>query len=238
MSIEHIGDATLYLGDCLEILPTLGPVNAVVTDPPYGIANDPDSSRFSGGQSPLIMRPRLPKNQPDPVHVEPIVGDDEPFDPSPWLGFDSVILWGANHYAARLPTGSTLVWIKKDPHLYGTFLSDAEVGWRKGGHGVYCFQRNWSGFSRLTTVGASSHPNEKPPELMAWCVDMTTGTVLDPFMGSGTTGVACANLGRRFIGIEIEPRYFDIACSRIRRAYEQPRLPLPEPEPVKQGDLL
>lgn len=231
-----IGDAQLYLGDCLKILPTLGPVDAVVTDPPYGMDYDTDSQRFSG-----MMRNRYRVRvgtEPPAPFPGGIVGDDKPFDPSPWLEFDSVILWGANHYAERLPLGSTLVWLKKDAHLYGTFLSDAEIGWCKGGYGVYCFQRNWSGFSRLTTVGKSSHPNEKPVELMAWCVNMTAGTILDPYMGSGTTGVACANLGRKFIGIEIEPRYFDIACERIRRAYEQPRLDLPEPEPAKQGELL
>jgi site-specific DNA-methyltransferase (adenine-specific) len=221
----RIGDATLYLGDCLDILPTLGPVDAVVTDPPYGMMNDPDSSRFSGGQSPLICR----RGSDIPAFAEPIQGDDKPFDPSPWLGFRFVILWGCNHFAQRLPKGSTLAWIKKDEHLYGTFLSDAELAWRKGGHGVYCFHRNWSGFSRLMTVGKASHPNEKPIELMAWCVEMTEGTILDPFMGSGTTGVACARLGRKFIGIEIEPRYFDIACKRIKREYDQLALFPPEP---------
>ena len=235
MRIETIGDAVLYNADCLEVLPTLGPVDAVVTDPPYGMNYDTDSTRFSG-----MMRSgyRVPVgSEPPSPFPGGIVGDDRTFEPSPWLDFDSVILWGANHYAERLPVGSMLVWIKKDDHLFGTFLSDAEIGWRKGGHGVYCFHRNWSGFSRLQTVGRSSHPNEKPIELMAWCVAMTTGTVLDPFMGSGTTGVACANLGRRFIGIEIEERYFTIACERIRRAYEQPRLPGLEPEKMNQGEL-
>jgi len=226
----EIGEAVLYLGDCLEMLPTLGPVDAVVADPPYGMAYDTDSQRFSG-------RGRVRGSDSGAPFPGGIIGDADPFDPSPWIVFPSVILWGANHYAERLPVGSTLVWIKKDPHLFGTFLSDAEIGWRKGGYGVYCFQRNWSGFSRITTVGKSSHPNEKPVELMAWCVEMTQGAILDPFMGSGTTGVACARLGRKFIGIEIEEKYFDIACARIAREYAQLKLFPPDPPKGKPVQL-
>ena len=149
----EIGDATLYLGDCMAVLPTLGKVDAVVADPPYGMRNNPDSSRFSGGA--------WDRGDTCPFQ-EPIKGDDVPFDPSPWISFPSVILWGSNHFAERLPIGSTLVWIKKDEHLFGTFLSDADIAWRKSGCGVYCFHRNWSGFSRLSTIGKASHPNEKP----------------------------------------------------------------------------
>ena len=85
-------------------------------------------------------------------------------------------------------------------------------------------RRFWRGRSRPGNQEGSSHSTQKPLALMEWCADKTTGTILDPFMGSGTTGVACANLGRKFIGIEIERKYFDIACERIDAAYAQGRL--------------
>lgn len=219
MRVERIGDATLYLGDCLEILPTLPKVDAVITDPPYGMDWNTDSTRFTGGLS------RRGKGRSD---WGDITGDAQPFDPSPWLGFERVVMWGANHYAQRLPVGTTLVWLKKDEHLFGTFLSDAEIGWQKGGHGVYCFRKQFPPTSRFAEYDGlhAAHPTQKPIGLMAWCIDRAgpAETILDPFMGSGTTGVACAQLGRKFIGIEIEPKYFDIACRRIERAYAQGRL--------------
>jgi len=219
MRVETIGDATLYLGDCLEILPTLGKVDAVVTDPPYGMRWNVDGSRFSGGED-KFGRKRT--NQAGKCWDAPIYGDDVEFEPSPWLAFDQVILFGSNHYSMRLPVGTTLVWIKRYDPAFGTFLSDAEIAWEKGGHGVYCF-RDVSG----NGAGANYpklHPTQKTIGVMSWCVQRTTGSILDPFMGSGTTGVACANLGRKFIGIEIEPKYFDIACERIAAAYAQGRL--------------
>ena len=202
--IERIGDATLYLGDCLEILPTLGKVDAVVTDPPYGMALNTDSARFSGGSIESQNRRGAGKA------YAAVYGDDRPFDPTPFLGFRHVVMWGFNHFSERLPRGGGLVWIKRKDDAFGSFLSDAELGWEKGKVGVFCF-RSYPQAMSLERV----HPTQKPVELMAWCVERTNGTILDPFMGSGTTGVACIRLSRKFIGIEIEPRYFDIACKRI-----------------------
>jgi DNA modification methylase len=224
MRIETIGDATLYLGDCLKILPTLGKVDAVVADPPYGMAIDVDSSRFSGGSDPLR------RGQGGGRFREMIAGDDKPFNPTPFLQYPAVVLWGANHYAARLPVGTTLVWIKRNDEAYGTFLSDAEIGFQKDGCGVYCFRD----LSMKAEERNRKHPNQKPLPLMQWCIERVSKpgeTILDPFMGSGTTGVACANLGRKFIVIEIEPKYFDIACRRIADAYKQPRL-FPDEKPA------
>jgi site-specific DNA-methyltransferase (adenine-specific) len=226
-----IGDATLYCGDCLEILPMLGPVDAVVTDPPYGMANDVDSSRFSGGSDPMR------RGQGGGRFREMIAGDNGPFNPSPFLAFENVIMWGANHYAARLPVGTTLVWIKRNDKAYGTFLSDAEIGFQKGGCGVYCFRD----LSMKAEERDRRHPNQKPLPLMRWCVSRfpDAETILDPFMGSGTTGVACARLGRKFTGIEIEEKYFTIACERIKREYDQLKLfPPEEKRKAKQLDLL
>lgn len=237
--IEQIGDCTLYLGDCLEILPTLGKVDAVVTDPPYGMGFDTDSTRFSG-----FRREGLPQRgfgRTDRV----IAGDDKPFDPAPWLVFPQVILWGANHYAQKLPIGTTLVWLKKSPAHYGTFLSDAEIGWQAGGRGVYVFNAEDSNARRRLEYtgsimgGATAHPTQKPLALMRWCLQrVRADLILDPFMGSGTTGVACVNLGRRFIGIEIDETYFDIACRRIDEATRQPRLAIDPPrKPVQEAML-
>jgi DNA modification methylase len=214
-----IGNATLYLGDCREVLPALV-ADAVVTDPPYGMNLNTDTTRFSGG------RGRSDYGQ--------VTGDAQPFDPAPWLQYEYVVMFGSNHYAARLPLGTTLVWVKKHDHLFGTFLSDAEVAWMKGGHGVYVFKKSFPPPVRAADAGGDPslpvgiHPTQKPVALMEWCILKTRmraeAVVLDPFMGSGTTGVASLNTGHRFIGVEIEPKYFDIACSRLEAAHAQGRL--------------
>ena len=228
MKVE-IGDATLYCGDCVEVLRTLPKVDAVITDPPYGMNWNTDSTRFGGGN-----RNRGAGRQ----DWGDITGDAQPFDPAPWLQFDRVVLFGANHYAARLPVGTTLVWLKKADHLFGTFLSDAEIAWMKGGYGVYCYRKQFPPPSRMAEAGGDvAHPTQKPVGLMAWCMDRAGveqgAVVLDPYMGSGSTGVAAIETGRKFIGIEREPRYFDIACERISRAQAQgtlfaPAVSLPE----------
>lgn len=210
----QIGLATLYLGDCREILPGLDRVDAVVTDPPYGMKWNTDSSRFSGGEpSSAFKRGRGRSDWGE------IAEDDKPFDPSPWLAFPKVIMWGSNHYATRLPVGTTLVWIKRSDSGFGSFLSDAEIAWMKGGHGVYCRRDT----SLASHTRERFHPTEKPVMLMRWCIEKTgdAETILDPFMGSGTTGVAAVSMGRKFIGIEREPKYFEIACRRIEDAQRQ-----------------
>jgi site-specific DNA-methyltransferase (adenine-specific) len=227
--IERIGEATLYLGDCREILPTLGKVDAVVTDPPYGIALNTDNSRFSGGDASSVAKRGAGK-----AYDAPIVGDEAEFDPRPLLIGAEQIIWGWNNYPDKLPKGACLIWIKRNDDAFGSFLSDAETAWFSRGHGVYCFRD-------LSNVGITrerAHPTQKPVSLMQWCVSKTRGnTILDPFMGSGTTGVACAKLGRKFIGIEIEPKYFDIACRRIEQAYKQPDMFIERPAPAKQEAL-
>lgn len=209
----------LHQGDCLEFLKTLeaGSIDAVISDPPYGMKWNTDSTRFSGGKK---TNRRLGDGRADWGDIK---GDGEPFDPSPWLGFRKVILWGANHYAARLPVGTTLVWLKKGDHLFGTFLSDAEVGWMKGGYGVYCHRRNFPSSSRSKeNNGSIAHPTQKPISLMEWCISKLKlkpgATIFDPYMGSGTTGVAAIRMGMNFVGCELDPTYFAIAERRIAEA--------------------
>jgi site-specific DNA-methyltransferase (adenine-specific) len=244
-------DVQLFCGDCLEILPTLGRADAVVTDPPYGMEWNTDSKRFCGGKSPKIIRNREVARGKSPGRADwgEVGGDRRPFDPSLWLGFPKVVLWGANHYAAALPVGTTLIWVKKPDELFGTFLSDADVGWQKGGQGVYCFRRTFTGRTRAKEAWGTAgydlppaHPTQKPVGLMEWCIrrlKLTPGsTVLDPYMGSGTTGVAAVRLGFNFIGLEIDPTYYAVAERRIAAAlastplFDRPAS-LPAPAPAR-----
>jgi site-specific DNA-methyltransferase (adenine-specific)/modification methylase len=229
----QIQDATLYLGDCLEILPLLPKVDAVVTDPPYGVGLNVNSKRFSGGS----VQSQKSRSKNPKTYDAPIIGDDRAFDPSPFLIGDRQVIWGWNNFPDALPRGASLVWIKRNEDAYGSFLSDAELAWFSSGHGVYCFKD----LSNAGITNNRHHPTQKPVALMKWCINFLPDaqTILDPFMGSGTTGVACAKLGRKFIGIEIEPKYFDIACQRIEEAYAQPDMFVADPEPQPtQTDML
>lgn len=219
-----VGDATLYLGDCLDILPALSKVDAVLTDPPYGIGyvhgaeNIANATRFSG------------------IHV---AGDDQPFDPTRWLAFPECVLWGANHFARKLPgKGRWLVWDKRAGVGDGKAMSDVEIAWHSGPRKAdRIFRYLWDGFNKDGERGIPRvHPTQKPIRLMEWCLGFIEGRiVLDPFMGSGTTGVACAKMGRKFIGIEIDADYFEIAACRIEEAYRQPDMFVEPPPRAMQG---
>lgn len=225
--VETIGDATLYLGDCREILPILGKVDAVVTDPPYGIGHIKGDT---GGGVPAKR------------NTDAIVGDDRPFDPAPFLRWPC-IMFGADHYASRLPNGGVFhVWDKNPLDAVSDSFSDAEICWSSLGGKRRVFRHLWKGVCQASEKGGKQrwHPTQKPIALMHWCIEQfpIAETILDPFMGSGTTGVACAKLGRRFIGIEIEPKYFDIACKRIERAYAEPDLFIQAaPQPTQEAML-
>jgi site-specific DNA-methyltransferase (adenine-specific)/modification methylase len=200
-----VGNATLYQGNCLDILPHIQ-ADAIVTDPPYGIGYRP---RVGGGA--------------------PIAGDDKPFDPRPFLNIGTQhIFWGAHHFAERLPSESRwLVWVKVTPDLWAKRdQAAADLAWTDLGGCVRAIKHIWDGsIMEGEWFGKKRiHPGQKPTELMMWCVQFTSGTVLDPFMGSGTTGVACHRLGREFIGIEIDPEHFKIACGRIEDAQSQAEL--------------
>lgn len=230
MRIERIGDATLYLGDSLEVLPTFGPVDAVVTDPPYGIAHPCDFGKR--GRSNLAQC----NDYPD------VEGDDELFDPAPILALDvSTVLWGANHFADLLPpSGGWLIWDKRRPD--GLDQSTCELAWTNCVKGVRRFSHLWHGMMRESEQGENYHPTQKPVALFRWILSLRwldgIHSVVDPYMGAGPCGVACVERGLRYVGVEKVPRYFNIACRRIRDAYAQPRLPLEEPEKVTQGELM
>ena len=221
-----IGDCRLILGDCLEVMPALERVDAVVTDSPYGIGYV-----HSGGGGKLAK---------STVNLKPVIGDDRPFDPSPWIN-QPAILWGGNHFANSLPPSPAwLIWDKRCAD-YSNDQADGEMAWTNLKFPARFFRHVWNGMLR----GAESktprvHPTQKPVALMEWCLGFLPDakTILDPFMGSGTTLVACAKLGRKGIGIELDPDYFEIACKRVRDAYAQPDLLIHyAPEKMKQVEL-
>ena len=214
MRVEQIGDATLYLGDCLEILPTLEPVDAVVTDPPYGLGIDGQIEQ---------------RNNRNPKHnrkgYEFLCWDD--LRPSKRVFqlierlSEEQIIWGGNYFIDCVK-GINKGWLFWDKGQRGLTISDGELAYTSLKKPLRAITINRGELKK----DFSEHPTQKPVRLIEWCLEQIPGStsILDPFMGSGTTGVACANLGRKFIGIEIEPKYFDIACERIEAAYAQGRL--------------
>lgn len=206
-----IGDATLYLGDCMDILPTLDKVDAVITDPPYGI-----EGTWKGGNSSGWGKFR---------------GEAELWDVRPdWFATwalatqSKLVIWGGNYF--ELPvSGSWFVWDK----VVREFTSGhCELAWTNLKKPIKAFNCS---HGELATEG-KTHPTQKPLSLMKWCIEQAGSpeTILDPFMGSGTTGVAAIQMGRKFIGIEREPKYFDIACKRIEQASKQVDIFIEQPK--------
>ena len=240
--VEHTEHCTLYCGDCRDILPTLGKVDAVVTDPPYGIAHKKGSSGKTGSYLGNKLSHGTQRN------IEAIAGDDQPFDPAPFLAVcENVLLWGADHFSQRLPHGRFLAWNKLGDKEPWDSFSDVEFAWhsRRGASRIFSYV--WKGMCQGAGEDKGdtrNHPTQKPVCLMRWCLEQVGSTpgdlILDPFMGSGTTGVACIRTSRRFIGIEKEPKYFEIALKRIREAERLAKCDLfKEREPaMKQGVLV
>lgn len=252
---EIIGDARLILGDCLEILPTLGRVDHVICDPPYESAIH--ASNKSLAQGPALRDKRNPFRAFGFEGVDAIRSDVVKAAAAVSSGWFIAFctLEGIAEWAKEIGQNDGIkykrpcLWVKPDamPQFAGdcpgigaegfvtAWCGGGRSKWQAGGKkGVYT--HNKGGGDRH-----GAHPTEKPVSLMSEIIgDFTLPgqTLADPFMGSGATGVACAKLGRKFIGIELEPRYFDIACKRIEEAYRQPRLfaePAPKP---KQASLL
>lgn len=235
--IEQLADGvTLYLGDCREILPSLGKVDAVVTDPPYGIgeAAGKAKTRTSGLATKFRNAQIYRRDYGDDAW------DDKPIDAETMnLVCDSAqwaVIFGGNYYALP-PTSCWLIWDKLNGE---TDFADCEMAWTNFPKAVRRIRWLWNGCMRMERNVEREHPTQKPIEVMKWCLEHVpppASKILDPFMGSGTTGVAAVKLGRKFIGIEIEPKYFDIACRRISEALKQPDMFIERPAPPKQEAL-
>ena len=229
MRREVIGDCELWLGDCAEILPTLGRVDAVLTDPPYGIRYDAIAASSSGKKS---GRGFGFKGEYRATNWDVATSDDA-VAASVSIAKHSIV-FGGNYYSLG-PSSCWLVW---DKETNGHF-ADCELAWTNLGQPTRRLRHMWNGGIRKGKEERHGHPTQKPIPVMEWCLGFLPDarTILDPFMGSGTTLVACANLGRRGIGIEIDPEYFDIACKRIEAAYAQPRL-FDEPAPKAVQEVM
>lgn len=195
MKVE-IGNATLYLGDCAEILPTLEKFDAIVTDPPYGI-----------GISSNPVRQKHEKmdwdNSTPTIDLMDLV----------LKSGNHAIIWGGNYFNLP-PSQGFFIWDKLQPENFS--LAMIEMAWTNIKTPAKMFRQSVTSYSK-------EHPTQKPVNLMEWCISYCKNveTIIDPFMGSGTTGVACVNMKKQFIGIEREQKYFDIACKRIEDAQRQ-----------------
>lgn len=209
----------LYQGDCLEVLPTLGPFDAVVTDPPYGIGAAKGKAHSSIRDNSAWQNADWDNGRPDEGLIRALGG------------YPEAAIWGGNYFADLLPASSGwLVWRKPEAEA-GFSLADVELCWTS------------KAFAARTKTAArrdgNSHPTQKPVDVMLWTIGFIDGrSILDPFMGSGTTGVACAKLGRKFTGIEIDPGYFDIACRRIAAALKEPDFFHHVPAPLPKQEAL
>lgn len=260
MRVEQIGNCTLYNADCLEVLPTLEGVDAVVTDPPYS-----SGGQFRGDRVGRETSQKYTMTGTQVVRPE-FAGDNRDqrsfgYWGALWLG---ACLRASNPGAVaclftdwrQLPTTTDYMqaggwvwrgivpWDKQNyrPQM-GRFAAQCEyVVWGTAGgmpveRGVGCLPGL---VSHQVLQADKHHITGKPTSLMREIVEIVPegATVLDLFMGSGTTGVACVKLGRKFIGIELEPKYFDIACKRIEDAYKQPDMFIEQPQQPKQEAML
>jgi len=212
--IVTIGGATLYLGDCMDILPTLPKVDAVITDPPYGISR-------AGQQETFTKNSKHKRKHFDDLGWDNGRPSKEVFDLLLSIGNKS-LFWGGNYFADMLPP--TMGWLYWDKGQKGLSMSDGELAWTSEQKALRSIVVN-----RSSLVG-SEHPTQKPIQVMTWSINQLGNPeiILDPFMGSGTTGVAAIQMGRKFIGIEREPKYFDIACKRIEQATKQEDMFIPK----------
>lgn len=234
---EIIGDSVLWLGDAAEILSTIEGVDALVTDPPYGIGADRAMHKASGTKYGVALATKRTYADTD--------WDSAPISPELLQAFRDKATWqiifGGNYYALP-PTSCWLVW---DKLTTGEF-ADCELAWTNLPKVVRRVRFMWNGMLRAHGEPRGDHPTQKPVGVMKWCMGHLpppNQTILDPFAGSGTTGVAAVQMGRKFIGIEREQKYFDAMCRRIEEAANQPDLfygpgPVAEAEPVQQLSLM
>lgn len=219
----------LFMGDMLEILPTLGEFDACLTDPPYGIGENHKKVASRGKLA-------VPKDYGE------FDWDNEPASAAHIAAIRHAsrlqIIFGGNYFELP-PSSCWLVWDKQNGD---NDFADCELAWTNLRKAVRRIYWRWNGMIRKGD-DVREHPTQKPEGVMEWCIDQLpsdVGTILDPFMGSGSTGCAAVKKGKAFYGIEKEPKYFDIAVRRISDALKRPDLFIKTPEPIKpvQGSLL
>lgn len=220
-AVEKIGNATLYLGDCREVFRELPPVDAIVSDPPYGVLSQSGSAatRRSGGNT---------GNGVMDWDVAPTAWDLNEFH-----GYATYKMWWGGCHLPLPPTQGYLVW---DKQIDGLNFGEVEYCWTNMKFAPRVFR-----YRAVGVDGGKQHPTQKPIQLMQWCIGFLPKieSIMDPYMGSGTTGVAALNTGHTFIGIERDPSYFSIACKRIEEAHRQPRLfEEPAKHKAEQLDLI
>jgi hypothetical protein len=280
MRTEIIGDATLYLGDCLDILPTLGKVDAVVKSDAAVYTQTHEKSAEWQHRSParsdenlgtsqgrdnsgLCERPEVTTGNGQPLRRDAFgfpegadaLGDTVEIEGQAWPSERQIQRRDSKHGLSVDGGKRALQSLRRDGSTFGSSHRRDSHEQHTGEPGgslltlphespqgrVVVPQKGWALLTDVLNgirTGNGFHPTEKPVDVMQRIVEWTRGTVIDPFMGSGTTGVACANLGRKFIGIELEPKYFDIACRRIETAYKQPRLFAEPVAKAKQESML
>lgn len=209
--IWQLGKHRLAIGDSTDkgVIAALmdgTTIDCLLSDPPYGIAWDTDYTRFTSTNKAFMGTKNISRDG------FPIASDDKPFDPTPFLNYPLVILFGANFFAHHLPVGTWLVWDKR--YQDGSaFLADAELAWMNKNKGVYIYSETWQGVVRSEKI---QHPTQKPTGLFAWCLEKgkAGNTIFDPFLGSGTTLIACEQTGRICYGCEISPEYAAVIIQR------------------------
>ena len=227
----QIGAARLILADAREVADLVLAADAIITDPPYGIGVYRLGQRRRMGVAGCAAA--LTRGSPR-IH-----GDDTPFDPRPWSAHPDAVLWGADHYRDRLPPGGRfLAWDKLAGSTSWDSYSDVEFAWHTRAGKSEVVSHLWKGAMCDRTGergdnGRRFHPMQKPRRVMSWSIARTDARpgalVADPYMGAGTTGLAALAAGYRFLGVEIDPRWFELARARIAEAAVQTALAL-EPQ--------
>lgn len=213
---EHAG-IVIYHGDCREILPQLDKVDLVLTDPPYGIGFDRENTSMSCGMRvDGSQRKYNAWSAPRPKGYETFNWDQEKVDYNIFNDLFNKsrqqIIWGGNYYPFPI-SGGWFVW---DKGVVMPTLSKCELAWSNISEHIEIYRYLWAGF-RKEIPEDRAHPTQKPLSLIKWCIEQAkdADTILDPFMGSGTTLRAAKDLGKQCIGIEIEEKYCEIAAQRL-----------------------
>lgn len=208
-----IGNAELWHGDSREVLPLLPRFDLVLTDPPYGIAFAAQPTKWQRRDGKVAEDW---DNMPAPDWLMGLMREKA----------GTLIVWGGNYYSLP-PTRGWLAWRKPDAPPR---MADLELAWTSLDMNSKVLDQSIS----ATNAERVGHPTQKPLRVMAWSLSFAPDakTVCDPFMGSGTTGVACAQAGKAFVGVERDRKYFEMACERIARAQAQGQLLPPEPAAV------